>query len=136
MWIGLNLFEETPVGFVGRVVLKHIEDEMLFYRLPHRIEAERFVLAVCAAGAKEFECLGFGRSGEREVAHVGQPPALFHLLSNAILKVFPFVAFFYVNIVQASYRQHRFQAFGALAALGGVGFIYNDGKAFPFSDSI
>ena len=53
-------------------------------------------------------------------------------MSNAILKVFPFVAFFYVNIVQVSYRQHRFQAFGTLAALGGVGFVYDNGKAFCF----
>src|SRR5437764_7403824 len=55
MWVSLDLFKETPVGSVGRVVLKHIKDEVLFYRLPHRIEADRFVLAVCAAGAKEFE---------------------------------------------------------------------------------
>ena len=52
MWVSLDLFEETPVGFVGRVVLKHIKDEVLFYRLPHRIEAERFILPVCAACAK------------------------------------------------------------------------------------
>src|SRR6266481_4885543 len=37
MWIGLNLLEETPVGSVGSVVLKHIKDEMLIYRLSHRI---------------------------------------------------------------------------------------------------
>src|SRR6266516_4768873 len=132
MWISLDLFEEAPVGFVGGVVLQDIENEMLFYCLPHSIEAERFVLPICAACAKEFECLGFGRSGEREVAHIGQPSTLFHLFSNAILKVFPFVAFFYVGIVQASYCQHRLQAFGTLPALGRVGFVYDDGKAFSF----
>src|SRR5258708_40355978 len=106
MGVALNLFKQAPVGFIGGIVLQHIEDEMLFDLLPHRVEAECFILAIVAPVTKEFESLAFRCSSAGEVANVGQSPSLLHLLGNAVLKILPLVAFFYLGIVQAANRQY------------------------------
>src|SRR2546430_16139757 len=69
MRVGLDLFEEIPIGFVGGVVLQHIENEMLLYCLAHSVEAERFIPAICAPYAEEFKRLWFRGGSEGEIAH-------------------------------------------------------------------
>jgi hypothetical protein len=38
--IVFNLLEQLPIDFVRRVILEHIENELLLDRLPHGVEAE------------------------------------------------------------------------------------------------
>src|SRR5713101_42559 len=67
MGVGLDLFEETPIGFVGGVVLQHIKDEMRFYCLPHCVEAERFIFAIFAPRTEKFKCLGLSRESRYSI---------------------------------------------------------------------
>ena len=50
--IVLHLLQERPILVVGRVVLEHIEDELLLNRLAHGVEAERLVRAIRLLGAE------------------------------------------------------------------------------------
>ena len=65
--------EEFEVGRVGRVVLKHVEDESFLDCLPHRVFVE--LLAVAAEHGK---CPVFGCCRERKETQVRLPAAPGH----------------------------------------------------------
>ena len=70
---------------VGRVVLEHIENELLLDGLPHGVEAERFEGAIRLFGAKLLQCLRLGCGRVGEIAYVLLRAASLELFENPIL---------------------------------------------------
>src|SRR5207249_1623361 len=80
---GLQKFE---VGRVGRVILEHVEDELLLDRLAHRVTMGRLAVA-----PEYGEGLVFRRSGEGKEAQISLPPSLGHAAEELFHVVKAFV---------------------------------------------
>ena len=117
--------EQLEVGRVGRVVLQHVEDELLLDRLPHRVAVRGLPIA-----AEDRERLVLRRGGEGEEAQVRLPAALGHaaeqllhvvtaFLGRALLRFFP----------QPLAAEHLLEVGRRLAALRAVGLVDDDGAA-------
>src|SRR5258708_5077290 len=130
--VGLDLFEQAPVGFVGCIVFQHIKNKTFFYGLPHGIEAECLISSTLTRNAEEFEGFGFGGGREGKITDVGQSTALAHLFRNTIFQVIFLVAFFYIGIIKTPDSENDLEAFGAFTTLRVVGFIHDDGEAFDW----
>ena len=52
LWVVFDGLFKLIIGFVGHVILEHVQNEILFNRLPHRVEMERLRKAVWPCDSK------------------------------------------------------------------------------------
>ena len=123
--IVLACLEQPEVGPVRRVVLQHVEDELLLDRLPHGVAVHGPPIA-----AEHGERPVLRRGGEGEETQVRLLAALGHA-SEELFQVFP--AFlgcalpgFFPKLLPA---QHFLEIGRSFAALGAVGLVDDDGAA-------
>ena len=83
----VDRLDQPVVGLVGRVVFKHVEDEMLLDGLPHAVEVKGDGLPSRTGSAEDFEGLVLGRGGEGEEADIGLLPPLRHGPEDLLLRV-------------------------------------------------
>ena len=115
--------DQAPVGLVGGIVPQHVENESLFDRLAHRVEAEGPRLAVLVLCPKELQRLGLGRRRKGKGADVGQVAAQGHLLNEDVLHILEFASLGGLGLVQAVHAQRAVQGLGGCAGLGRMGLV-------------
>jgi hypothetical protein len=127
------LVHQLPVGVVRNVVAEGIEDEALLDGLAHRVGVEGDVRGGAVDGlqrTEEFEGLGLGGGGEREVGEVRSLAALQGLADELGVgggrgRLLGCPGLVGVR-VQAQFAQGRAYGGGRVAGLRGVRFVHDD----------
>ncbi|EXI72981.1 MAG: hypothetical protein AW07_02913 [Candidatus Accumulibacter sp. SK-11] len=110
-------------------MLQHVEDELLFDRLPHRVAVRGLPIA-----AKNGERLVLGSGGESEEAQVRLPAALGHAAKQIRHAVASFLHRTLLRFVpQSLATEHFLEVSCRLAALRAMGLV-DDHRAAPRSE--
>ncbi len=123
LWIPRSLLDNLIEILVGDVVLQYVEDEAFLNGLAHRVEAERFRLAIRTLVAKHLQGACFRSGGEGVEAQVRLRPALSDLVCNEVFNVFRLGCF---GLPQRC--SHCCSCFPGLRALG---LVDDDRMALP-----
>ena len=130
----LAVVRQLEGQLVGRVVLQHVEDELLLDGLPHRIDVERLRQIVRAGWfargigprAEQLHRLGLRRRGERDERDAAVLGPRRHLRGEDVFRA-DFAAV--VQFLQLLGREHRLQLRRRLAGLGAVRLVGDHGEA-------
>ena len=125
--IVLDGLDQPVIRLVGRVILKHVEDETLVDGLTHAVEMKGLRLAILAGSAEDLQGFVFGRCREGKEADVGLMPAPGHGLEDFLLIIGqPFRLGFCPGLfLDGCAGEHALELGRRLAALGAVGFVNN-----------
>ena len=128
-----RILGDLEAGFIGGVVLQHIEDKALLYGLSHGVDMEWMECAVCVFLAEHLQrlflrCGGEGKETQILVLAVGDKLPHKAVLSvlQLVLRLALDIGIFLQRVM--GIRQCHFQLHSTVSRLAAVGLVHDDRK--------